>query len=191
MTEARIHALIRARRSSRAYDPERPVTAETIDTLLEAAGWAASGGNLQPWRYLVFDDRHPPALEEARACLDAGNQAWARRAPLLLLAVMQENRPSGKPNATALHDAGMANAHLLLQATAMGLHCRPMAGFDALRTARSFGIPEGFRPVVMIALGYPGDPAALPVDLQGPEAAPRQRRPVTESAFLGGWGPGR
>lgn len=191
MTHAPIHAVIRARGSSRAYDAQRRVAAETIDALLEAARWAASGGNLRPWRYLVFDDRRPPALEEARACLDAGNQVWARRAPLLSLAVMKENRPSGKPNATALHDVGMANAHLLLQATTMGLHCRPMAGFDATRGARSFGIPEGYRPVVMIALGYPGNPAALPVDLQASESAARQRRPVAESAFLGRWEPGR
>lgn len=160
---------------------------EVLETLLEAARWAASGGNLQPWRYLVFNSRGPEARERARDCLEESNQVWARHAPVLLLAVAEENRPSGRPNPTALHDVGLANAQLLLQAIALGMHCRPMGGFDAARAREAFGIPDGFRPVAMIAIGYPGSVEALPARLADQKTAPRQRRPLEATAFLGAW----
>lgn len=183
-----IHPLIASRRSSRIFDPARSIQDEVLLSLLEAARWAPSGNNLQPWHYVVYNDQNPDALEAARACLDEGNQVWARRAPLLLLAVMKETRPNGSIHPRAMHDMGLANENLLLQAFSMGLHSRPMGGFDAARAAALAGLPEGFKAVVFIALGYPAPVEDLPVEVQAKEAEPRTRRPVSEFTFSGSWG---
>jgi nitroreductase len=93
----------------------------------------------------------------------------------------------GKPNAHAWHDAGLALANLLLEATARELATHPMAGFDAAAARTAFGIPAGFDPVVAVAVGPPGSLEALPEDLQAREVAPRQRRPLSEFVFEGTW----
>jgi nitroreductase len=182
-----IHELIRGRWSSRNYDPDRPVPPEVIDRLLEAARWAPSSRNAQPWRYIVFDRRDGPALEKARACLNPGNRIWAGRAPLLLLAVAETVSAGGRINPKAFHDLGLANENLMLQAIAMGLHCRPMGGFDHECARRSFGVPPEFEPAVMIAVGYPGNAADLPDEIRARESMPRDRRRVEAIAFLGAW----
>lgn len=182
-----INQLILDRWSSRNYDPDRPVPSEKIDRLLEAARWAPSAGNGQPWRYIVFDRRNPSALEQARACLNPGNQVWANRAPVLLLAVAKTVRASGKINATATHDLGLANENLLLQSINMGLHCRPMAGFDHEHARKAFNIPQEFEPVAMIAIGYPGNIEDLADEVRVKESSPRKRRAIEAFAFLGAW----
>ena len=186
-SQIEIHDLIRDRSSSRNYDPDRPISVEKIVRLLEAARWAPSAGNGQPWRYIVFDRRNEDALAQARACLNPDNQVWANRAPVLLLAVAKTLRASGKINATALHDLGLANENILLQAVSMGLHCRPMAGFDHEGARKKFGIPHGFDPVVMVAVGYPGRIEDLAVDVQSKEMAVRTRREINNIGFFGAW----
>lgn len=182
-----IHPLLRSRRSSRIYDPDRLLTWEQIHLLLEAARSAPSSSNRQPWVYLVFDPSDPEQLEKARSCLNPDNQIWANRAPLLLLAVSQDIRPDGRENTKALHDLGMANQNILLQATAMGLHCRPMAGFDAEKARKLFNIPEGYTPRVMIAVGYPGKLEDLPAEVQEKENKERSRKSVDQFAYRGNW----
>lgn len=182
-----IHSLIRSRRSSRIYNPDRLLTWEQILLLLEAARSAPSSSNRQPWVYLVFEPSNPEQLEKARSCLNPDNRVWANRAPLLLLAVSEDIRPDGRENTKALHDLGMANQNLLLQATAMGLNCRPMAGFDAEKARQLFNIPEGYTPRVMIAVGYPGDIEDLPEEVQEKERKDRTRKPVEHFAFRGNW----
>ncbi|MEW6179693.1 MAG: nitroreductase family protein [Chloroflexota bacterium] len=182
-----VHPLIRSRRSSRVYDPERTLTWQQIALLLEAARSAPSSSNRQPWVYLVFEPTNPEQLEKARSCLNPGNQIWANRAPLLLLAITQDIRPDGVENTKALHDLGMANQNLLLQATAMGLNCRPMAGFDAEKARRLFNIPAGYTPRLMIAVGYPGNIEDLPDEIIEKENQPRNRKTIDQFAFRGGW----
>jgi nitroreductase len=182
-----IHPLLRQRRSSRSMDPNRPVSAGLIRQVLEAARWAPSSGNGQPWRYIVFDQRVPEALEQARAYLSPGNQTWARGAPTLILAIARQLRDDGTPNTKAEHDLGLANMCLLLQAVALGLHCRTMGGFDAQAARQAFHIPAGHVPLVMIAVGHPGDANALPPDLLEKESAPRRRKSLSDLAFLGAW----
>ncbi len=182
-----VHPLIRSRRSSRVYDPERTLTWQQIVLLLEAARSAPSSSNRQPWVYLVFEPTNPEQLEKARSCLNAGNQIWANRAPLLLLAITQDIRPDGLENTKALHDLGMANQNLLLQATAMGLNSRPMAGFDAEKARRLFNIPAGYTPRLMIAVGYPGNIEDLPDEIIEKENQPRNRKTIDQFAFRGGW----
>jgi len=182
-----IHPLLRKRASSRVYNPGHPVPSEAITLLLEAARWSPSSGNGQPWRYLVFDDRVPEAREVARAILDPGNGVWASQAPVLILGIAKEVRSGGRANAYGQHDLGLANQSLLLQATALGLHCRPMGGFDKEQAVERFHIPEGHRPMVMIAVGYPGELELLSDDVQEKERVTRTRRPLGEFAYHGDW----
>ena len=186
-TTTPIHALLARRWSPRAVDPDRPVRPETLQVLLEASRWAPSCFNEQPWRYLVFDGRNPSALDAARSCLVDGN-AWAKKSPVLLLSVARESfTHNGKPNRHAQHDVGLASENLVLQATELGLMTHQMAGFDAARARELFNIPEGFTPMAMIVVGYPGKVEDLPEPLQEREKAPRTRKPAAEWAFAGKW----
>jgi nitroreductase len=182
-----IHELLARRKSPRAFDPNRRVSRLAIRTLLEAARVAPSCFNEQPWRFLIFDAREPEALEQARSCLSPGN-SWARRAPVLILSIAAERwSRDGSPNRWAEHDVGLASENLALQATSLGFAVHLMAGFDEKKARELFGIPEGFTPMAMIAVGYPGDPDDLPPKLREREQAPRQRKPIEEIAFAGRW----
>jgi nitroreductase len=182
-----IHELLASRWSPRAFDPNRRVSRMALRTLLEAARMAPSCFNEQPWRFLVFDGEDPESLEQARDCLSSGN-AWARRAPVLILSVAAERwSRDGSPNRWAGHDVGLASENLALQATSLGFAVHFMAGFDEREARELFRIPEGFTPMAMIAVGYPGDPDELPPKLRERERAPRQRRPIEEIAFAGRW----
>jgi nitroreductase len=183
-----IPALLKRRWSPRAIDSRRPVERGKLLSLLEAARWSPSCFNDQPWRFLVFDTTNAKALEQARSCLIEGN-SWAKTAPLLLISVANENfAHNGKPNRHAQHDVGLATENLLLQAVESGLVGHAMAGFDAGRATELFKIPSGHTPMAMIAIGYPGDPAALNPKQQEMEKAPRARNEMAAFAFEGGWG---
>ncbi len=188
--QAVLLAPVAARVSTRAFDPDRPVEPAVLRRVLEAARWSPSSGNAQPWTYLVLDDEAPDARERARGLLRRGN-AWARAAPVLLLATARTAFPPtpGKParaNPHAWHDVGAASLALALQATAEGLASPAMAGFDRDGAREAFGLPEGVDAVALIALGHPGDPAALPPDLAAREGA-RRRRPLDAVARRAHW----
>jgi nitroreductase len=177
--------VLRKRWSGRALD-ERPLPHATLSALLEAARWAPSSGNSQPWRFLVFDRSDTAARADAEACLNRGN-AWAKRAPVLLVCVAREVTDKGTPNEWGRHDLGLANENLLLQASALGLIAHPMAGFDRTEAKKRFAIPDEFSPLVMIAIGYPGDPDQLEEPNRTREREPRKRKPLGEIAFIGRW----
>ncbi len=185
--EIKVVPVILDRHSPRAFDPDRVVPREMLLSLLEAARWAPSAGNSQPWFYLVFDETVSKELEQARQILDDGNRVWAGKAPVLLLACSRVTRENGKPQRYGEHDLGLANQNLLLQATALGLSVHPMAGFDKDRAITTFGIPDSYQPMAMIAVGFPGDPALLPPDIQEKERLPRQRRSVDQISSWGDW----
>ena len=188
-TDYPINELMRRRWSPRAFEEGRPVEREKVLTLLEAARWAPSCFNDQPRRFLVFDGSNSEALERARGCLDSGN-AWALKAPVLMLSVSRETfEKNGKPNRWAQHDTGLATENLLLEAVELGLAAHPMAGYDADRARSEFGIPEGFTPIAMIAIGYPYRASLEDLDekLRGKELASRGRRSIGEIAFAGAW----
>ncbi|CAN5793499.1 nitroreductase family protein [soil metagenome] len=181
-TDRAILPALAGRWSARAIDPARAVTRTQVATLLEAARWAPSSGNAQPWRYLVFDDQVARARDQARDCLRRGN-AWARRAPVLLLSLAQLYRPdSDERIPTAHHDLGAASLSLCVQAVGDGLVAHQMAGFDAQLARSRFGIGDRFEPVAMIAIGHPGPVTQLDEGRREKETAPRQRRPVGEIA---------
>ena len=183
-----IHDLIARRWSPRAF-ADRPVSAATLRQLFEAARWAPSCFNAQPWFYLVATKENPEEYRKMLGCLVEFNQGWAKAAPVLAISVAQlKFQHDGSPNRHGAHDVGAASALLALQATALGLAVHQMGGFDAERTRTAYGIPPEFEPMAAIAIGYPGDPAALPDKLRERETAPRTRKPVSEFVFAGSWG---
>ena len=188
-TEHTIDELLRRRWSPRLFE-DRKVEREKILSLLEAARWAPSSNNDQPWYYLVFDGTDKEALQRAQSCLVPGN-AWATKAPMLLLSVTR-NHWSNKnvPNRHAQHDTGAASAYLVLQAVKLGLAAHQMAGFDAEKARVEFQIPDDYTPMAMIAVGYPyrGDLNSLDEKTRNRELAERSRRPLSETACAGKWG---
>lgn len=189
VTELPLHSLIRERWSPRAFS-DRPVSAQDIELLLEAARWSASSSNDQPWT-IVIGDRTTDPEGHARilATLVPGNAVWAFRAPVLALVAARLNTlRSGRPNRHAQYDTGQAIATLALQATALGLAMHQMGGFDIGKARELLAIPEGFEPMAVIAIGHHGDPSDLSEELRSRELSPRTRRPISEWVFRGKWG---
>ena len=167
--------------SPRSFEP-RPVEPAKLRTLLEAARWAPSCYNEQPWRFIVAT-REDAAFDRLANCLVEANH-WAVNAPVLLLSIARTTfAKNGKPNRHAWHDVGLAMGILCVQTTALGLHLHQMAGFDPARACSEFAIPDGYEPVAVAALGYVGNPNVLPEPLRAAELAPRERRELRESVF--------
>ncbi len=175
-----LHELIRKRWSPRVF-AARPVAEETILTLLEAARWAASSGNGQPWRFIYATQAQNERFRKLFDCLNEGNQEWAGTAQVLILTLAKtRSERSGRPNRWALYDLGLAVGNLTTQASALDLYVRNMAGFSAEKARQHFDLPDDIEPVTMIAAGYLGDLDQLPEDLKQRELAPRQRKPLAE-----------
>jgi nitroreductase len=163
------------------------VTPTDRAALLEAARWAASSFNEQPWR-LVYGDRHedPAAHQRILDALLPGNQRWAARAPLLLVScALRTFTATGHDNLHAWHDVGAAIAQLCVEATARGLVVHQMGGIDRAAVRHALAVPDEFDIVAGIAVGHPGDPADLEPDLAARQAAPRRRRPAEAIFFAG------
>lgn len=183
-----IHQLIAARWSPYGYQP-KGVSREDLQAVLEAARWAASSFNEQPWRFLVARREDDAAFQKTLGCLMDANQAWAQHAGVLILtAVSTRFSRNDKPNLAAEHDLGLAVGNLTLEATARGLHVHQMMGVhhDAVREA--FAIPEPFKPMTAIAVGHAAAPEDLDESLRGRDTAPRERKPLAEIAFGTTWG---
>jgi nitroreductase len=183
-----IEELLKRRWSPRAF-AARPVEPEKLQSLWEAARWAASTANQQPWYFIVAQKDDAAEYARLLSCLRENNQQWASQAPVLMISVAKLTfDANGQPNRHAFHDVGLAVANMILQATALGLGVHQMAGFSPERVRELYGVPEGFEPVAGIVLGYPGDPATLPEDLRNRELAPRTRKPLEAFVFEGAWG---
>jgi nitroreductase len=179
---AGVDDLIRRRWSPRAYS-DKEVTRAELKKLFEAARWAASSSNEQPWRFLV-GRRGDETYQKIFNALVEFNQSWAKSAPVLVLSVAKKTFTSnGKPNAYGMHDTGAASATLALQATATGLHTHSMAGFDREQARASFAIPSDYEIGAVTAIGYFGDSTSLPEKLQKMEVSPRERKPLEEFVF--------
>jgi nitroreductase len=177
--------LLARRWSTRAFS-DRSVDRETLASLFEAARWAPSSGNGQPWSYLVATKDDPAEHQRLASVLVPGN-AWAHKAPVLAISVATIHR-ADKPNRTAHHDLGLASENLVIQAVSMGLAVHMMAGFHIDMAREVFDIPETHDPLAMMAIGYPGDPASLSEELRAKDLAPRQRKPSREFVFRGKFG---
>lgn len=171
--------------SPRAF-AAREVPAEDLKKAFEAARWAASSYNEQPWRFLV-GRRGDQTYNKILDALVPFNQGWAKSAPVLILSVARKHfAHNGEANLHAWHDTGAAMANLAVQATALGLHTHSMAGFDHDKAKAAFHVPDDFDTVAVTALGYFGDPDTLPEQLRQGEQQPRQRKDLKEIVF-GEW----
>lgn len=183
-----IHSLL-ARRWSPYCFAEKDVSNEDLLGLLEAARWAPSSYNEQPWRYILARRTDAAAFEKLLSCLVEANQAWARHAPILLIGIaMQRFSRNEKPNKAAEHDLGLAAGNLSMEATARGLCVHQMIGILPERVRELFAVPDDAEPLTALAIGYPGDGSALPEELQGRDRALRTRHPLSEFVFGGSWG---
>lgn len=177
-TAVPIHPLLAARHSTRAFDAEAELGDAQATALLEAARWAPSAGNTQPWRFLLAK-RDTGEFKRVLDCLNPGNRDWASHASALLVAVRTDADAKG-PLSHAMYDLGQAMAHLTFQAAAEGLTVRQMGGFDAVALAAEFALAEPLVPTTVVAIGAPGDPAALPESVSGPDRAPRARLAIED-----------
>jgi nitroreductase len=181
-----------ARRWSPYWYSTEAVAREDLLALFEAARWAPSAFNEQPWRFIVAASDDPEAHARLLSCLVEANQAWARRAPVLALGVAARSfTRNGKPNRSAEHDLGLASAALAYEAVRRGLQVHMMGGILPDRARELYGVPDGFDVITALAVGRPGDPGdADPslAELVRRDATPRERRPLGEFLFGGDWG---
>jgi len=187
LTDHPVHDLIRHRWSPRAF-ADKPVEPAVLASLFEAARWAPSSNNEQPWAYLVATKDNAEDFAKMLSVLVEFNAGWAKSAPVLVIAVSRLNFPNGNPNRNAFYDTGAASALLSLEATERGLFVHQMAGFDPAKAKQVFEIPADCEAIAAMAIGYPGDPGSLPQKLQEREHAPRTRKPLTEFVMSGRWG---
>lgn len=187
ITDHPIHEILAKRWSPRAFTAQ-PVSAEDLRSILEAARWAASSYNEQPWRYIIATQSQPDEFARLLDCLVPANQVWAKNAQVLMLGVVKDTfTQTDTPNRVALHDLGAASASLTFEATARGLAVHQMGGILPDKARELFAIPEGFQAVTGIAIGYEGDPETLPENMREFEAAARMRKPLREIVFSRTW----
>ena len=192
ITRVKIHDLMQTRWSPRAIDPDKDISPDDLTALLEAARWAPSCFNDQPWRFIVcVKSKDETSWKNALANLAEKNRLWAKNAPVLMLAVAMENfNHNGKPNRWAMYDTGAASVSLCFQATALGLVVHQMGGFDAEKARALFKLPAGCTPLSMIAVGYQADIDVLDDDFKAAELAERTRAPLDQRFYFGQWGVG-
>ena len=179
-TDAPVLDVLADRWSPRAYAAGDAIDETQLASALEAARWAPSANNIQPWRFIVAR-RGTQAHDRVHEALLGYNKAWAGNAAVLIVAVAETTDAAGKPLGYAAYDLGQAVAHLSVQAHHDGLHVHQMGGFDREGVRAAFGLDARFEPLTVIALGPIGDPSDLPEALQERESAPRVRRPLVDS----------
>jgi nitroreductase len=185
-TQYAIHDLLKARWSPRAFSA-RPVEEDKLAALFEAARWAPSGGNSQPWAFVVVTQGESEAHRRLLGALTGRNPAWAGNVPVLVLAAARVYPESERRNRYAYYDTGQAVAHLTFQAHALGLYVHQMGGFDTNAACAAVGLPDEYVPMTVTAIGYLGSADDLPEDLRAREVAPRTRKPLAEFVFRGRW----
>jgi nitroreductase len=178
-TQLPIHELLRKRWSPRSFSPTG-LTEKEVHTLIEAASWAFSASNIQPWHFL-YAFRGSEGFSRILSCLLPGNAVWAKNAAVLMVSLAKVAQPNGKQNEWAFHDVGAANLQLALQAAAMDIYVHPMAGFDRQKTLETLSFDNRiFEPLVFVAIGYADDAGKLEEPFRSRELSKRSRKPVSE-----------
>ena len=182
-TDNPIHELISKRWSARAFST-RPVEKSKLLSILEAARWAPSSHNEQPWRFIVFTNDNLEKLKKAQSVLQEHN-SYARRAPILICAITKKTYShNGTYNRLHFYDLGAANENMFLEAFNQGLIMHEMGGFDVQKAREVFNIPEDFEVGIMIAIGYQDSPEVLPERLRGKSSSTRERKTLEEILFF-------
>lgn len=181
-TKHAVNPLIKNRWSPRAFN-NKTIAPELLEKFFEAASWAPSSRNEQPWKYL-YAFRDDENFSKFSDCLVPQNQKWAKNAAVLLVSLSEKNYARNqRQNVHYMHDTGAANTLLLLQALEDGVYGHMMGGFDKEKTIQTFQIPDNLEPVCFMALGYPGDPQTLEESLRKTETGKRTRKPPEAFAF--------
>ena len=168
---------------------DRPVSEADLRSLFEAARWAASSYNEQPWNYLIATRENPQEFGRLLSCLVEANQAWAKAAPVLVLSVVSLQFAKNKQdNRAAVHDLGLAAGNLSAEATARGLSVHQMIGILPDKAREIYKIPEHFEAWTAMAIGYKADPSSLPDAFKERDLAARQRKPLNKFVFTSQWG---
>lgn len=179
---------LKERWSPRVFGEQVPSEQE-LRQIFEAARWAASSMNEQPWRFMVTV-KGTEAYQKVFDCLSGFNQMWVK-SPVLVFAAYKKEFDSGKENFHALYDLGSAVAAMSIQAQDLGIAMHQMAGVDWRKAHEVFEVPEGYHVATALAIGYYTDEiASLPENLQQSETAPRTRKPQEDFVFTGNWGEG-
>jgi nitroreductase len=182
-TDYPISEIIAKRWSARAFST-RPVENTKLLSILEAARWAPSSRNEQPWRYIVFTTDNPQMLKKAQSVLKEIND-YAKRAPILICAIAKKTySENGNPNRLHFHDLGAANENMFLEAFNQGLIMHEMGGFDVQKAREVFNVPEDYEVGIMIAIGYQDAYHVLPDRLRHKAFTPRVRKPLSEIVFI-------
>lgn len=183
--EAAVHDIFLERWSPRAMRPQ-PLTREDLLPLFEAARWAPSSYNNQPWRFL-YALRGSPAWDKFLGLLVDNNRAWAQNAGALIVVVSRKNFDfNGKPSPTHHYDAGAAWAYFALHGSMRGLAVHGMEGFDYEKARKELGVPDDYDVEAMAAVGWPGRKEDLPEKHQAMEK-PSGRKKLAEISFEGGF----
>ena len=183
-----IHPLLAERWSPYAFTGAGVAVSDLL-ALFEAARWAASSYNEQPWRFIVARREEPDAFKKALSCLVPFNQGWARYAPVLDLGLVQAKQAGGgSPHPAAGHDLGLAAASLTFEATHRGLAIHQMSGIVADRVREAYALPGDVLPLTAIAIGYAAPLEATPEELHERQGRPRERRGLPEFVFGDRWG---
>ncbi|MCA6075275.1 nitroreductase family protein [Fulvivirga sedimenti] len=175
--------VIRKRWSPRSFS-KYPLMPEEIETLLEAATWAPSAMNEQPWRFVVASKEDEEKFRKLADFLVPGNRVWAENAAVLMVVFgVTTYARNGKENINVGHDVGMATQNLLLQGVSMDVYGHVMEGFDKDRVIEEFQLPDNIRPLTMLALGRLDVPDLLEEPYYSREQSPRTRRSVEDSVI--------
>jgi len=177
-----IHAFISERRSIRAF-ANKSLGDETTLKLFEAARWASSSRNEQPWRFIVAKREESESFEKILSCLHESNSVWAQHGAVLFITLAKKTFSDGRPNSHAMHDTGLAEGNIALQATALGIFLHQMGGIDREKIRAQFEIPDDFEIISVTVAGYPGNPEMLPEHLRERELQPRVRKNLEELIF--------
>ncbi len=176
---APLHPLLAQRWSPRGFDPAHELTGEQLTALLEAARWAPSAGNSQPWRFAVAL-RGTTAFDAVLTSLSPGNQAWAHAASGFLVVAAETTGPDGGARPWAAYDTGQAVAHLSVQAEHEGLAVHQLGGFDRDRLTTQLNLASHLTPLVVVAIGQRDEAPQLPEPFAARETAARERRPLAD-----------
>ena len=188
VTDYPVHDLIASRWSPYSF-ANRPVSDDDLRSLFEAARWAASSYNEQPWSYMVAKKEDADEFGRLLSCLVEANQVWAKAASVLALGISRLNfARNNNPNRAAIHDLGLAAGNLVLEATSRGLAVHQMIGILPDKARELYSVPEGHEPMTALAIGYAGDPMDLPEQFRPRDSARRPRKPLKEFIFGGKWG---
>lgn len=186
---APINSTIASRWSGVAFDAERPVIQEQLLAIMEAGRWAPSCFGDQPWRFIVCNkSENPEAWQKLYGSLAEGNQGWCANVPVLIAACHDTQfSMNDNPNPWAAYDTGAASVSMCLQATDLGLMSHQIAGFSVESISEKFTIPERYKPIAVIAIGYQIAEENIPEALKGRELALRKRNDLNDNFFMGNW----